>query len=98
MWQNTTSDDWFPGVEFATVKFSAVLPEQQGRLHVNAIPGVRQRDKKKILRLELTACGKPLESSIDASLSWIDLGHEWVVRGFTSLTRSEMHEKWGRTQ
>ena len=97
-WQNTTSDEWLPDLETATLRFSAVFPDQQGRLHVNAIPGVRQRDNKKTLRLELTARGEPLESSIDASLSWIDLGHEWVVRGFTSLTRSEMHEKWGRTQ
>lgn len=97
-WQNTTSDDWLSGIEMPTVNLSAVLPDQQGRLHVNVVPGVRQRDQKNILRLELTARGKPLESSIDASLLWIDLGHEWVVRGFSSLTRSEMHEKWGRIQ
>lgn len=98
MWRNETSDGWLPPVEQANLHLTFLLPEQRGRLHVNIAPGFRLTDRKPILRIDLTARGTLREQSIEAALSWTDLGHEWIVRGFTSLTTPEMHRIWGRKQ
>jgi len=29
-------------------------------------------------------------------MEWFDLGHEWIVKGFTDFTTEHMHEIWGR--
>lgn len=97
-WSNETSDAWLPSIEQCRLNLVFPFPEHQGRLHVNVAPGVRRKDKKRLLRMDLTARGIPSDNTIDAALSWIDLGHEWIVRGFASLTRPEMHKKWKRTQ
>lgn len=97
-WRKETSDGWLPPVERASLQFAFVMPEQRGRLYVNVAPGVRRRDKKRIVRLDLTARGAPRDGTLSAALDWIDLGHEWIVRGFASLTRPEMHQIWRRTQ
>lgn len=97
-WKNETSDGWLPKVERGRVDCSFLMPEEQGRLHVNLLPALRHRDKRHILRLDITARGTPTSKTVDGALDWIDRGHEWVVRGFASLTRPEMHKLWGRTQ
>jgi len=69
-----------------------------GRLHITAEPGYRIADKKPILNLTLVARGYPLSGNIDGVLSFLDLGREYIVRGFASVTRPEMHKIWGRTK
>ena len=98
MWSNHTSDSWLPAVEMGQMRLSFALPDQRGRLHVNITPGQRRRDHRNILRLDLTARGTPQQETIASALDWLDLGHDWVVRGFASLTRTEMHEIWRRNQ
>lgn len=97
-WSNETSDGWLPPIEQCHLHFTFPFPEQQGRLHVSVMPGVRRKDKRRLLRMDLTARGTLREATIEAALNWVDLGHEWIVRGFTSLTREAMHAKWERTQ
>ena len=97
-WRNESSDGWLPSVDLATLQFSYPLPGQQGRLHVRAVPGVRRADNTSVLRLDLTGRVSLSEPTPSAALDGIDLGHDWVVRGFVSLTRPEMHKVWGRTQ
>jgi uncharacterized protein (TIGR04255 family) len=97
-WKLATSDGWLAGAERGGFVASYVIPERRGRLHVSAQPATRLDDEREIIRLELTARGAPSPQDIDGVRQWLDLGHEWVVRGFTSLTTPEMHKKWGRTQ
>jgi len=98
MWRNETSDGWLPPLEQGGLHLMFPLPEKQGRLHVNIAPALRRKDNKRILRMDLTARGAPHDQTIESALTWVDLGHEWIVRGFASLTRPEMHELWRRTQ
>jgi uncharacterized protein (TIGR04255 family) len=98
VWRNETSDGWLPRMEHAGLQMTFAMLDQQGRLHIQIVPGVRHRDNRHILRLDLTARGAPRDQSIEAVLDWIDLGHEWIVRGFASLTTPEMHQQWGRTR
>ncbi len=97
-WCNQTTDDWLPPVEQASLHLTFPFPEQRGRLHVDVSPGARRKDNQRVLRMNFTARGVPSEATIEATLNWVDLGHEWIVRGFTSLTRPEMHTVWSRTQ
>jgi len=66
-----------------------------GRLHVNAQPGVDDGEDP-VLRLSLTARGYPSGPSTDHVLEGLDLGREYVVRGFAALTTPEMHRIWGK--
>ena len=73
------------------------IPDQPGiaRLYVAVNPGFDQQGNPG-LRLTLTAHGG-LEpdgaSSLETSLN---VGREWIVRGFADLTSRTMHEIWER--
>jgi uncharacterized protein (TIGR04255 family) len=67
-----------------------------GRLHVVLQPAFSRIDQKPIFVLTLTARGGPLGSGIDAAMKFLDLGREWIVRGFTSITSPRAHQIWGR--
>lgn len=69
-----------------------------GRLHVELRPGTRKSDDAKLFVLTLTARGEPPSPDAAGLLAFHDLGHEWIVRGFTDLTTERMHEEWGRYQ
>lgn len=81
------------------VQFSLryLMPENKGRLHVTLDPKVRVRDGKEILQMNLTARGNPGSSNLEEICEWFNLGHTWIVEGFTQLTTPEMHKLWGRT-
>lgn len=98
VWQNATSDSWLPKPDELRLHFAYPMPGDYGRLNVIVNPVVRRQDKQPMIRLELTARGVPDEPSIESAMQWIDSGHEWIVRGFCSITRPEMHQIWGRTQ
>ena len=73
------------------------LPDSKGNLKVNFKRGTRVSDKVPVLILELTATGPAADSMEKAAmLKWFDLGHEWIVRGFTDLTTPEAHRLWER--
>ncbi len=96
-WSGQGSGRFLPEPESINVNGRYLLPEKKGRLHISLQPAIRRRDAKEILRLNLTARGKPESSNWDHISEWLDLGHEWIVRGFTDITTREMHELWGRT-
>jgi uncharacterized protein (TIGR04255 family) len=64
-----------------------------GRFYVNAGPAFRP-DGLPIYVLNLTA--RLLPATPDQAAFWnaIDIGHDWIVRGFADLTTEEMHEVW----
>jgi len=65
-----------------------------GRLHTSVQPAFAEDDP--IFLLTLTARGNPLGTGLDGALKFLDLGHEWIVRGFAELTTVEMHRAWER--
>jgi hypothetical protein len=56
----------------------------------------RFSDAKETLQLTVSARGKPASGSTSDILEWLDLGREWVVRGFTDFTSETVHELWRR--
>jgi uncharacterized protein (TIGR04255 family) len=96
VWSGRGSTSFLPAPELVRLNNNYELPNQAGRLHVALQPGIRRRDSKELLQLTLTARGKPDSSSLDGILNFFDLGHEWIVQGFTDLTTAEMHQLWRR--
>ncbi len=92
--------DFLPEVEHVRLGSSFIIPDNDGnpigRLHISFDPGIRRSDGRPILRLDLTARGRPLSEYIQGAFDFFDIGHEWIVRGFDSVTSAKMHEIWER--
>jgi uncharacterized protein (TIGR04255 family) len=97
-WSGNYSGNFLSDPESVNFDCRYLLPDRKGRLHISMQPAIRRRDAKEILRLTLTVRGKPLSSNLNDIQEWLNLGHEWIVRGFTDITTKEMHQYWGRTQ
>ena len=98
VWANQSSDNWLPAPDQVVLDFAFPLPDNMGRLNVNLKPAVVLNNRREVLRLDLTARGQLKTKDVASALAGIDLGHEWVVRGFASLTRPEMHRAWEKKQ
>jgi len=100
VWTNQFNDDFLQEPDNLRLSFAFPMPDNIGRLNISFSPAISPKDERPIFRLELTARGQPKINDIPNTFNAIDLGHEWVVRGFASLTRPEMHEKgiWERIQ
>lgn len=94
-WSGKYSGKFLSAPESINIGARYGLPDKRGRLHIQMQPAITQ-DAKEILQLNLTARGKPESADMEHVLEWFDLGHEWIVRGFTDLTAKDMHDFWGR--
>jgi uncharacterized protein (TIGR04255 family) len=97
-WQSRTSDGWLPDPDKLNLQFGFPFPDRSGRLSVHIAPAVQRSGKQHLLRMDLTARGTPKSRELATAMNWLDLGHEWVVRGFASMTNLDSHKRWGRTQ
>lgn len=95
-WSGKHSGDFLPAPERVRIELNYQLPDKLGRLYVQALPVLRGRDMTEILQVTLTARGAPRSPSEEDVLAWIDLGREWIVKGFADFTATEMHQLWGR--
>ncbi len=72
--------------------------DSAGRLHTALQPAFRVGDLTPIYILKMTA-HLVMQMSDDAGIvRALDLGREWVVRGFDEVTSTELHGIWGRTE
>jgi uncharacterized protein (TIGR04255 family) len=100
-WSGSYSDASLPEPEDIQVntRFRIVTEsgEPVGRLSIALQPGWAP-DGGPLMLLTLTARGRPLSPDVTGVHRFLDLGHVWIVRGFTTLTTPHMHEIWERTQ
>jgi uncharacterized protein (TIGR04255 family) len=72
--------------------------EDRGHLNVSLEYGTRRLDKRPVLVLQLTARGLGGKKTMEAVWDWFDVGHKWIVCGFSDLTGSKVQaEVWKRT-
>lgn len=64
-----------------------------GRLHVDIHPAYRGTDGCPMYVMTLTARGRS-----GGDVEFFDVGRQWIVRAFASLTTPKMHEIWRRSQ
>ncbi len=96
-WAGKSNGEFLPSPENVVFDVSYRMPDNKGRLHISVRPAFRNDDGIEIIQLNLTARGKPEGSEMDSIFSWLDLGREWVVRGFTDFTAERMHSEWQRS-
>lgn len=93
-WRNDYSDEYLKVPE--DVGFIARHRMQDrtglpaGRLTVALQPAYRNLDKRPIFVLTLTGRGMPRPPDLNGAMQLFDREHEWIVRGFASLTTSDM--------
>lgn len=97
-WSDTYSGHFLKQPETTTFNIRYVMPENRGRLHIIGQPVIRKRDAKQVFQLNLTARGKPKSSELPDIVEWLNLGREWIVRGFTDFTTPQMHKVWKRKE
>ena len=89
------STDFLPGSERVMSLASFPIQKDRGWLHIQIHGPVRLATGAAAIDFRLTARGAPLKAASDPVMEWLDLGREWVVRGFHCLTSATMHQKWG---
>lgn len=103
VWSGERSDDFLPASpESVSLALRYRIPHPEtgepiGRLYVEASPAMHQNvasPEEEVFLLRLFARGRPLGDGITGALAFLDVGRDWVVRGFTSITTSEMHDIW----
>ena len=95
-WSGKVTEGFLSSPEMLNIAGSFLMPEDQGRLHFIIQRAFRKTDESQILQLRLTARGRPRSGDTAGVLAWMDLGREWIVRGFTDLTTAEAHRLWRR--
>lgn len=97
------SDEFLPTPENMRLALKYVIPNPDnkdddpiGRLHISCNPLFQRSDDKPLFSLTLTARGRPINSNIEGALRFMDIGREWIVRGFTSITTPQFHKIWER--
>ena len=97
-WQNA-ENRFLPCPEQINVRWSFLLPNRSGRLHIGINKGTRLRDKTPLLVLNITARGITEDRSRQAMWQWFDVAHEWIVSGFADVTARKVQEEiWKRMQ
>ena len=100
-WKHALSDGFLPKPEDVAIRaryrINGDEGEPLGRLHIVVEPEFDGQSKESIINLRLTARGA-LESMMSTSdlVALMDVGHEWIVRGFACITSPTMHEQWER--
>jgi uncharacterized protein (TIGR04255 family) len=100
LWRGQPQGAFLPPLEDAMLTTRFVIPDQvgrlSGRLTVTLQPAYTKPDSNEIQVLTLTARGRPTADSIEGAVEFLNVGREWIVRGFADLTTPEMHDIWGR--
>jgi uncharacterized protein (TIGR04255 family) len=100
IWAGKFSEDSPNKLENANIQMSFLFSHDDkpaGRVYVTFQPAFRQSDRSPVIKLELTARGRPRGESIADALAFLDIEREQVVRTFAAVTSTEMHKLWGRT-
>jgi uncharacterized protein (TIGR04255 family) len=99
-WENRYSDGFLATPEDigfrARYRMDDDTGRPLGRLHVLLQPAFNAVGGQPIFVLNLTARGKPEPADSAGLFRMFDHEHQWIVRGFTSITTKHMHELWRR--
>jgi uncharacterized protein (TIGR04255 family) len=100
-WSGALSEGFLPNPDDVQIAVRYPIRDEdgssRGRLNATLRP---QRDATggPVLMFTLAARVTPAKTGQPGVLECFDLAHEWIVRGFTTMTTEPMHNEWGRTQ
>ena len=95
--REAAKDDFLPNPRALSADLQFEMGGSNGVLRVSFKQGVRPLDQKNVIQMELAARADAKPDGSDM-LEWLEVAHEWIVRGFTELTTPEAHSKWERIQ
>jgi uncharacterized protein (TIGR04255 family) len=95
-WKNQGSEGFLPAPEATMISGSFLMPRDAGRLHFSVQRVLLPPAQQDGVQIQLSARGRPASGAMSDILAWMDMGREWVVRGFTDLTTPEAHKLWKR--
>lgn len=90
---------FLPASESLNWSTSYKMEAELGRLHVatHTVFMPNRVDSGLVLRVELTARGRPDESGTEALKKWFEVAHRWVVCGFADLINPNVQsQQWRR--
>jgi len=100
LWSPTYSEPFLPEAQDATVGARYVIRGDEGqplgRLTIQVQPARDVPTGRPAYILRMTAQGKPNGEGIEGIRSFLDVGREWIVRGFAAVTTPHMHQLWER--
>ena len=96
-WTGSVSDNFLPTPAGAGFFARFELPDRRGWLAIEGQSG-QSGDGRWVTGLNLVSRGWASSPDLDGALDFMDLAHEWIVRGFTCITTAAAHERWGRTR
>lgn len=100
VWSAHGSDRFLPSPEevrfLSQYVITAGRPEPAGRLYCSVEPALEASEDRPIYLMRMTARGQPRTADLDGIMTFFDLGHEWIVRDFTSITAHQAHQLWER--
>jgi len=88
------SKNYLPVPENFVLNSTFSFPEKFGRLYLALQPALRRSDSVEILQLKLTAKGRINSNEPEVLNKSLDMGHEWIVLGFTDITTNNAHNIW----
>jgi uncharacterized protein (TIGR04255 family) len=98
-WSGALTEGFLDEPEDVVINIRYVIPSDSGvpigRLNVAIQPAWTPETTPMVL-MTLTARGAPVGADMDGVKQFMATAHEWIVRGFSTLTTSTMHKTWGR--
>lgn len=99
-WSGDFTDSFLSEPKYVASEMRFVIVDSEARergiLYVQAAPALHQPTGEPRFILQLMARGDAVPSSRSGVVDFLNLGHDWVVNGFVSATKSEMHKAWGK--
>ena len=90
---------FLPNPDGRNLRLNFTFPDESGRLHVAIRNGVRHKDNRPVLLLDLTVRGIGAQKSAETMEGWFDVAHDWIVQGFADLCGKEIQDNvWRRTR
>lgn len=101
LWSGACNDQFLPDPESVKISQQYVIRsakgESVGRFYLDLQSGVRMNDGKEVFVLTMTSRLRPGGEGIADVMESLDLGREWIVKSFSSVTTEAMHRQWERT-
>jgi uncharacterized protein (TIGR04255 family) len=100
LWGNIELDRADLVIENSSMNTKIIMSDEGkpvGRLHITITPGVRVVDNCPVVKIDLTARGKPRSETVSSAFDFIDRCRLAIVSTFAAITTPEMHKRWGRT-
>jgi hypothetical protein len=96
-WETARSEEFLPKPNVLGLDLRFPMPDDKGVLRASVKHGKRSTDDADVMLVQMTALGPAKQEKGDMK-TWLELAHEWIVRGFTDLTSTQAHKQWGRYQ